>query len=148
MSFLVTWPVYIGPLIVGLPALFQKGSFTRAAALFTLKPILSTPLWVLISFAVKGIFVPTLLPGLLLALILIYCFRHLFRTDLKSFLLLIGMDVIRWLTIFLICPPWAYDSIGGCYTDNHSVLLIGFLTSNLYAVIVFALLIVRSRRLK
>jgi len=107
-------PDYFRLLIVPLLLPFGLGIFilvsswkievSRYIGFLTLKPVFAYPIWFLISWSdwfnqvydvnlVLMAIVP-LIPGIILTLIIVYLFRHLFGTDKLVWLFLIG-DIIR-----------------------------------------------------
>lgn len=108
------------PLLIGLSLLgSHKSDFTRWAAYMTLKPLLATPLFILLmavlsdSMRLSGAnCLPLTLPGILLTVWI----THRFAGD--SFLnrpyatfLLLALDVLRWGSSSLLMTPGNHPSL-------------------------------------
>jgi hypothetical protein len=153
--FVLTLPAYILPLIAGplILVFFRKDPLARLAAFFTLKPIIATPVWILLYqltlsvhyiYHTFAFYLATLLPGFLITLILVYGYRFLFRSSPVFFSLLIGLDVVRWsYTFFLFLPVLGFSPVELVEGPWFTVALV---FPNLYAAMALILVFGRFRR--
>lgn len=142
-----TAPAFVLPLILGPIILrsFGADTLSRMAGWFSMKPLLATPLWALIvtlegrtTFHQALDAAPTLIPGIGLTLWIVWRYRHLLRTELALVILLIVMDVPRWLNSF----AWlTIDS-----SADSPFYVAGLILPNAYAAISLAIAWLRQRR--
>jgi len=148
----ILWPAFVLPVIAGPVILrfFRDDPLRGPAAAFTLKPLVATPLWLLFllnlgdpgpGYQTSPV---TMIPGIGLTLVILYAYRHLFRTERNIFLLLLGADAIRWLYSF------AALRFGALTIYELSVesppFLIGVILTNAYAVMALMILWLRRKR--
>jgi len=126
-----------------------KDEISRYIGFLTLKPVIAYPIWFVISFSdwfnkvydtnpVLIAAVP-LIPGIVLTLIIVYSFRHLFGIDRVVWLFLIG-DVIRWMNTFIFT---AFTNSNIVFNIFIFLVFFGLYFPSLYAVV--ALIVVRKR---
>lgn len=147
---IILWPAFVLPVIAGiiLPIYFRDDPIHGLAEAFTLKPLIATPVWlyILLTLAPPGKTASpvTLIPGIGLTLVIVYAFRGLFRTETKTFLILLGADAIRWLYSF------AYLRLAtGTFNEpivENPLYLIGLILPNAYATLAFVILWIRRSR--
>ena len=153
--FVLTLPAYILPLIAGplILVFFRKDPFSRMAAFFTLKPVIATPLWILLyqltlsihyTYHTFAFYLATLLPGFLITLILVYGYRFLFRSSPLVFSLLVGLDVVRWsYTFFLFLPVLGFSPVE---LAKNPWFIIALVLPNLYTGMALSLVLFRQKR--
>jgi len=141
------------PLIIGLIifSIFWKDELGRIAGFFVFKPVIVFPIWFWGPFAwlqqetthirvLDSILL--LIPGLILTIVIVYPFRHLFYQHRLVWLFLIG-DILRWGS------SWIYASSGLGIPDisqsTVELLLWGALIyPSIYAVVVFVVLLIHK----
>lgn len=139
--FLLSIPFWI-PAAIGLYLVAnRRNEFSLMAGLLTLKPILTTPLWLMIISALQGsavihALIPlfSILPGASLTFIAVAIFRRLFFGPmLTSAMLLIVLDCLRWINSGLL------TAVGSSYNAIASMAcifgLIGLIFPTAYAVV-------------
>lgn len=99
--------IWLVPLVIGLITLgkFGKQDVAKYIAFLSLKPIF---IWFLLLLVAdfdffRRLYAPysfAVVPELILTLVILYCFKHLFRRHKLAWLFLLG-DVIRWLSLFI-----------------------------------------------
>lgn len=101
-------PVVVGPVIL---LSHRDDALARLAGVFTLKPLAATPLWALIVTLRPDIFssaqqttslLLTLVPGIGLTLLIVWAFRQVYKLEPIRACVLLGADVIRWLSTFVM----------------------------------------------
>lgn len=142
---LLSIPLWI-PGVIGLYLLAnRRNELGLMAGLLTLKPILTTPLWVLIiSFlqrdgvAAAPIALYSILPGASLTVMTLVIFRPLFfgsRSTLARMLIL--LDCMRWVNSYLLTRiaslPYGYSEAMGSMACVFALL--GLIFPTAYAVV-------------
>jgi hypothetical protein len=153
--FLISIPFWI-PAAVGLYLVItRRNELSLMAGLLTLKPILTTPIWVAILGTlprpVYGL-VPThllsILPGFSLTVIIALMFRHLLSgSQAGSARVLLGLDCARWLNSFLMSLPY-----GGGSVESGSLAcifaVIGLALPTVFALVAAMLSLTRTGELQ
>lgn len=160
-------PAFLLPLTCGLLILwrYRQNSVERLAGIFTIKPLIATPIWALIASLVTSsrstwtssplygstydssylstpLYWLTLVPGLGLTIAILCLFRHLYRGKSMSAFVLLGCDVVRWTTTFLLYPAWMN------FVLWPATYWIGLLLPNLYALVAVGIIVWQSRQRK
>ncbi len=110
---IVSAMILISPLIIGACILiFLRGrKFGTLAGLFTLKPVLATPLWLLVldtaapalpDLSQEAMAALSLLPAVILTAIIVLVFRRLYWPGTIIAYVLLAGDVIRWLNTYAL----------------------------------------------
>jgi hypothetical protein len=145
--FLYSIPFWV-PAAIGLYLVVRKPSdLSLMAGLLTLKPIVTTPIWVAIirplfaSGPLKPAHFLSILPGASLTLIIVLVFRHQFSgPGSGSARALLVLDCARWLNSFLLILP--YGNVGiealGCI-----FAIIGLTLPTVFAVLALTLSLTR-----
>jgi hypothetical protein len=148
-------PIFFIPAIIG-SILIAKGvdlDLSRMAGWLTLKPILTTPVW-LVSLTVSGILleespsperawilaVISILPGASLTMWTVLVFRAtLFRPRAYAARLLVVLDCARWLNSFLLTLDSADWSRSGDLIDliDAATPMIGIAMPAVFAIIAY-----------
>jgi len=149
--FLYSIPFWV-PAAVGLYLVVRRPSdLSLMAGLLTLKPIVTTPIWVAIirtlfaSGPLKPAHFLSILPGASLTLIIVLVFRHLFSGPRSGGArVLLVLDCARWLNSFLLILP--YGNVGiealGCIFG-----IIGLTLPTVFAVVALTLSLTRIQEL-
>lgn len=145
--FLYSIPFWV-PAAIGLYLVVKRTSdLSLMAGLLTLKPIVTTPIWVAI---IRPLYGPdrlepahffSLLPGVSLTVIIVLAFRHLFSGPRAGGArALLVLDCARWLDSFLLILPYGSVEIGplGCIFP-----LIGLTLPTVFAVVALTLSLTR-----
>ena len=149
LVLLFTSPAFVLPIILGPIILrrYREDELSRLAGLFTLKPLLATPLWGLIfsledrlSLAPSLKLAVTLVPGIGLTLLILWATRRAFAAERRTGLLFLAADALRWLNTF----AWLLFSASLGRSSPDVLYVVGLVLPNAYAVM--ALLMMRSRR--
>jgi hypothetical protein len=119
------FPYLLPALIIGIYLIvkFKENDFARFAGIITLKPLIATPLWLLIfnwvdyNFGIGELSFPillTALPGVGITLIIIIFFRSLFKSPYNNqVLVLLGGDTLRWgSTFFIYSRSYTMNTLG------------------------------------
>lgn len=105
-------PALLAPLLVGIYLLVQKTRRQKLAGWFVIKPVITTPLFLLIMTIIA--FSPywgnhslerftAMLPAVLFTALLAVLFHDLYRpANARLIIVLHGMDVLRWGAVLLI----------------------------------------------
>jgi hypothetical protein len=102
---------FILPLTIGLALVRRAPGVSRLAGWLTLKPLLATPLWLLLGAATFSgnwsrpslAYALTALPGVGLTLVLVWVFRSEVRwRGIGPLWLLLVLDTLRWGSSFLL----------------------------------------------
>ena len=102
------FPITIGPIIL---LSHRHDALARLAGVFTVKPLAATPLWALILALRPDIrsdaqqttsLLLTLVPGIGLTLLILWVFRRVYKLEPTRAYVLLGADVIRWLSTFVM----------------------------------------------
>ena len=148
-------PIFFIPAIIG-SILIAKGvdlDLSRMAGWLTLKPILTTPVW-LVSLTVSAILLEEsssperawilavigILPGASLTMWTVLVFRlTLFRPRAHAAWLLVALDCARWLNSFLMTLVSADWSRSGDLIDlvNVPTPMIGLAMPTVFAIIAY-----------
>ncbi len=144
-------PAFVLPLIIGpiILRLFHDDELSKIAGVFTLKPLVATPLWAL-TLALFGKSTPpediaqvlSLIPAIGLTAAIVWRFKHSFKTDARIASVLVGADAVRWLNTF------AWMQFGAHPRITDPFLLAGWILPNAYAVMALVILWLRARRQK
>jgi len=153
LLYFIVLPLLL-PLIIGLLTIFMfwKDELGCMIGFFVFKPVIAYPIWFWDPFArlsqatthIKALdSVLLFLPGLVLTIIIVYPFRHLFDQHRLVWLFLTG-DILRWGN------SWLLASSGLRIPDiKQSVLEIliwgGLIYPSVYAIIAFAILLIHRR---
>ncbi len=134
------------PFGIGLVILIFLGGhrYGTLAGLFTLKPILATPLmmpmvvpWLLFPSATTAALL--VVPGIVLTLIILRSFRQLYRPfSAVPYVLLLG-DVLRWLSTFLIFVLLS--------EDPKPYFPIGYILPSVYAIMALIIVLLQPKLL-
>ncbi len=151
-TLFVTWPIFILPVILGLLVLIKYRSFRicQAAGIFTLKPIIATPIWGALLFLSWNNEVPyylTLLPGAIFTITIVFSFRRLFLTNPRIFTLLLLTDVLRWLMSFTLAssPGQRPFNFSG---STQFITLSAYVFPSIYAMMALFIGIFQTKRQK
>jgi hypothetical protein len=147
LILLFTWPAYVLPIIIGpvILRVFAGDPLGKMAGVFTLKPLVATPIWALIvvmgndsklSPDIRELL--TLIPGIGLTLILVLVFRRLFETERNIAFILLGADALRWLTTFVFVKSHG--------DPGDALYVAALIMPNAYAVLALVILWLRSRQ--
>lgn len=98
------------PIILGIRLFLRTDDpyFSRFAGLLTLKPLLATPIWMMIGSATatapRAPIVLTLLPGIGLTVLLLIAYKDVLRdeTTRQSAIVLLVLDCVRWINSFIM----------------------------------------------
>ncbi len=148
LAMIFAFPALLLPLIVGMIILISSRGdrFGRFAGLFTLKPLVATPIWAFIlslppgwesASAIQQVL--SLIPGFGLSLIIVLAFRDLFRSATLFACIFLAVDVIRWLNTYLWLRNVNHD--GG-------FLLLACVLPSAYALMALVILRLRRRQAK
>jgi hypothetical protein len=105
-----TIPAYILPVIIGsiLLARSKTNQLSRLAGVFTLKPLVATPIWLFIYLYTHLEGLPVVIEVFFLLLIavgltglIVLVFKPLLKTETKMVSVLLVMDSLRWLNTAL-----------------------------------------------
>ncbi len=146
LYFALAWLLFTIPLIAGIVIFknHRQDVLSLAGGVFAVKPIIATPLFILIlnnlpDSAPESAHYLSLLPAVLLTLAIIFFFRRLFGSNPAAFSLLIFFDVLRWLNTLILESPWFIE-------DINTFTIIGAVLPNLYAIGAILLANLRARR--
>jgi hypothetical protein len=139
------------PLIIGLVIIFvfNREELDRMAGLFVFKPVIAYPIWFFGPLAwlqqettgVRALdSVLLLLPGLVLPIIIVYPFRHLFSKHRLVWLFLMG-DILRWGNTWLVFGFG--EDMGNPFVS--SLLWVGLVYPSVYSIVVLIILLVHRR---
>lgn len=149
LVLLFTSPAYVLPLVLGPIILrtFRKDPLARFAGFFSMKPVVATPLWILLGISFSDLNFPgrllqlqTIIVGLGLTLILMWEFRALLKSERKTVFLLLACDSVRWINTLL----WTLRT--GNMTGQMPFYLAGLIFTNVYALMAFFVMRSRARR--
>jgi hypothetical protein len=150
LILIFVWPAFILPILIGpiILRVFRRDNLRRLAGLFTLKPVLATPLWAaayLVGDTLTGSYwigyALSMLPALVLTLLIVRSCRQAFATDRSMALLLLAGDAVRWLNTL----AWQVLSEDIGFSTLDPYYLAGLILPNLYALMALILLWVRAR---
>ncbi len=150
----VSLPALLLALLIGalvLPS-YRQLKFWNLAIIFTLKPLVATPLWALTIAALSSsnpaglqeapIFL-TLLPGAALTVIIIGYFRHLFWPPTWTACLFLALDILRWVNSYLVVrliPAWPTWG-----PDIPPAMMLAYLLPSAFAMMAWAVLEIQAR---
>lgn len=128
-------------------ARYWKDDVSKYIGLMSIKPVIAYPIWFFIStsdwinqvYDLKPILtvVVPLIPAVILTLVIVYFFRHLFPQEESAKVFLIG-DIVRWLNTFVFS---AFPS-----ALLFSLMYFGLIFPSLYAIGGLIIVVKRSRR--
>ena len=149
LVLIFTSPAFVLPLILG-PIILRKfvdDSLSRLAGVFTLKPLVATPLWALSLVLLDELKLPkdigpalSLIPAIVLTVMIVWRYNNLFKTETRIASVLAGADAIRWLNTF------AWMQSGGHARITDTFLMAGWILPNAYAVMSLVILWLRARK--
>jgi hypothetical protein len=145
LSIPLTWPAHILPLIIGIVLLrtLRDSPLSGLLGLFTLKPLLATPLWASLLYVVEdssgllhGPLGPliTLLPGIGLTLLILLNQRRNLRYAGWLLIPILVLDALRWINSFL----YALNQLSLQWHYPYG-LTVGLFMPNLFAVMALAM---------
>lgn len=152
MSLIFILPALAPPAIVGLIILlrYRRDPVSAMAGVFTLKPVLATPLWLgtmAIAAGLPRLAIPALglLPGVSLTLLIVLAFKRSLKTVPKVTGFLIVGDALRWLNAFVYAGVVAVEGSVAVYLCST---LLGVLVPTAYAAMALVLVLNRAAALR
>lgn len=155
LLYFLCFPLWI-PAAIGLYLLTsRRNEFSNMAGVLTLKPIITTPVWVaIISFLYDSgaqsqrIALWSILPGAGLTVLAIVIFRRLFLSLSPRFILavlLILLDCMRWINSGLLTVTIALPYNGANNRWGNLFVLIGLIFPSAYSIVAFVTTLVASK---
>lgn len=148
-----TLPASVIPLIIGSIILIisRRDTLIVLAGLFTLKSVVEgfISFWVMengigYNYGIPGVVAFGMLSPILISIVLLFAFRQTINRSGRTFLMLFGLDTIRWL-ISSIFPWWFGVSWEGFASIWYLALCFEMLFPSIYAVIVLVIVLERKK---
>ena len=145
--FLCSIPLWI-PAAIGIYLYINRpDDLGQMATYLTLKPIVTTPIWVAIIYTLLPASIHelepahflTILPGAGVTIVIMFMYRHVFTgPKAGSAKVLLALDCIRWLNSFLLILPYGGGTNGPL---NCLFAFVGLAMPSAFAVVALTLTI-------